>query len=142
MRAFNRTVRKEKKEREILHEIIFYLRKKNIFCFENTQSGFFDGKSMRTHSSPYVIKGVSDVIGIFNGRFMAIEVKKKSEYVWFENFLKANKSIDGKSIATQKKYFHFLSQKKFLDEVRKNGGIAFFAYSVECVERNLFSDQN
>ena len=51
-------------------------------------------------------KGVSDIIGIFNGKFLAIEVKRPG------------------SKLTE-------AQAQFLDRVRDEGGIAFKA---ECVD--------
>jgi len=55
---------------------------------------------------------VADIIGIFKGKPLAIEVK------W------------GKGKTTEK-------QDKFLEDFRKNGGIAFVAYSIDDVVKEL-----
>jgi len=57
-------------------------------------------------------RGVSDIIGCINGKFFAIEIK-----------------VPG-GLITQ-------NQADFLGAVRASGGIAFVAYSVEDVQREL-----
>ena len=57
-------------------------------------------------------KGIADIIGVYHGRFLAIEVKKPGGRV----------SPD---------------QKKFIDTINAEGGIAFVAYSVEEVIEKL-----
>ena len=57
-------------------------------------------------------KGISDILGIYKGRFLAIEIKKPG----------------GKPTP---------DQLKFLRYVREEGGIAFVAYSVDDVVRQL-----
>jgi Holliday junction resolvase len=57
-------------------------------------------------------KGVSDIIGIYRGKFLAIEVKTER-----------GKLTD--------------AQRAFLDRVNREGGIAFVARSVEDVIREL-----
>lgn len=59
------------------------------------------------------MRGVSDIIGIApNGRFIAIEVKRKGGELSLE-------------------------QSVFLDEIRKNNGVALLAYSMEDVREEL-----
>ena len=68
-------------------------------------------------------KGVSDIIGILpDGRFLAIEVKKEG---W-------QPPKPG-----TKAYEHFMEQKKFIDTIRRNGGVGFFANCVDHVIDNL-----
>ena len=67
-------------------------------------------------------RGVSDIIGIYAGRFLAIEVKAPS---W---------KPPGPST---KAYRHYKEQEDFLWHVRENGGIGFFATSVEEVLEKL-----
>lgn len=50
-------------------------RAKGGFFWKNTSGGFFDGKKMRRHSSPFAIKGTSDILGVYQGRFICFEVK-------------------------------------------------------------------
>lgn len=56
--------------------------------------------------------GVSDILGIYKGRMLAIEVKNKG-----------NKPSP--------------AQKEFLDNVNHHGGIGFVAYNLEDVIENL-----
>ena len=57
-------------------------------------------------------KGISDVLGCYQGRFLAIEIKKHGGRV----------SPD---------------QQKFIDRVNDEGGIAFVAWSVDDVVKRL-----
>lgn len=40
---------------------------------------------MRSHASPFAIRGVADVIGVVSGRFVAFEVKDKSTTSKFQD---------------------------------------------------------
>ncbi len=86
-----------------------------MFCTKIDNTGIYDAKKgvYRQRMNNFKLKGVSDIIGIFDGKFLAIEVKtekgKLSEH-----------------------------QVEFLDRVRENGGIAIVARSVEDVEQALF----
>ena len=57
-------------------------------------------------------KGISDIIGIWETRFLAIEIKTKKGRVSEH-------------------------QEKFLEHVRRNGGIAFVARSIDDVIKGL-----
>lgn len=59
-----------------------------------------------TRYMPIGLKGKSDILGIYKGKFLAIEVKRPSGRL----------SLD---------------QELFLEEVKKHGGIAIIARSVE-----------
>ena len=83
------------KESEIKREIRAYLRLRGIWHYNSWQGQF---------SEP----GIADLIGIYKGRYLAIEVK-----------------VPGRK-ATDK-------QQAFLDRVREEGGIGFVAWSVEDV---------
>jgi hypothetical protein len=45
------------------------------FFWKNVSGGFFDGKRFRRHTSPFAIRGVPDVLGIVNGKFIGLEIK-------------------------------------------------------------------
>lgn len=48
------------------------------FYWKNTSGGFYDGKRIRKHTSPFAINGTSDILGVTNsGRFVALEVKNE-----------------------------------------------------------------
>jgi len=92
----------KEKESDIQKAIIDYLRLKKYVVFKHHSTGFTvrDGK---TAAFRYGDKGIADVIACSpNGRFIAIEVKKKT----------------GKASP---------EQLEFLERVRANGGIAILA---------------
>ena len=66
--------------------------------------------------------GQSDIIGIYRKLFLAIEVKKSDWVV-------PNKGT--------KAYKHHQDQQDFIMNVKRNGGVAFFAQSVEDVVEGL-----
>jgi len=106
-------------ERYIEAQILNYLRGQKIYCWKNTSAGYFDAKigRFRKQSSPYAIKGTSDILGIIAvGRCLAIEVKSKYGKVSPE-------------------------QLAFIKKINENGGLAFVARSLEevikCLSENL-----
>jgi penicillin-binding protein-related factor A (putative recombinase) len=102
-----------KKEADIQKEIIQYLWDLGIFCWRNNTLGVFDPmKGKYRKPSKYEILGVSDILGLYKGQFLAIEVK----------------SAKGKLTD---------NQKDFLQKVEENGGRAFVARSIQEVEDNL-----
>ena len=60
------------------------------------------------------IRGASDILGIYNGKFLAIEVKTPQRR---------------RSVSEE--------QHAFMERVKEEGGIAFVATSIEDVEREL-----
>lgn len=92
-----------KSESQIKKEIIAYLKERGIWHYVQHQS------------SPYqnvIKKGISDIIGIFQGRYLAIEIK------------------DAKGLVRKE-------QKVFIEEVLEQGGVAFVARSVSEVKNKL-----
>lgn len=93
-------------EAEIENEILVFLSKiKGGYFWKNTSGGFFDGAAFRRHSSPFAIRGTSDIIGLFAGRFVALEVK------------------DAKGKATKE-------QLAFIEKVRSRGGVGAVVRSI------------
>jgi penicillin-binding protein-related factor A (putative recombinase) len=99
-------------EKEIENSILAYLNANSIFCWKQNSVGIYDTKKeiFRRPMGKYIMPGVSDILGIFKARLLAIEVKRP----------------DTKNRLT-------LSQKHFLECVNANGGIGFVATSVEEV---------
>jgi len=104
------------KEKTIERAILDYLTARSIFCFKVNNTGIWDPhrKVFRLAKSQYIIKGVADIIGIFGGRMLAIEVK-----------------------TPQRRRALSEAQKAFLDTVRLQGGISILATSIEDVANAL-----
>jgi hypothetical protein len=64
-------------------------------------------------------KGIADILGIYKGKFLAIEVKREG---W-----------EPPEPTNLQAYKHFKEQQDFLISIRDNGGYAFFAQSVDDV---------
>jgi hypothetical protein len=103
-------------EKDIERGILHYLSSiPMIKVWKQNTVGVFDPirKTFRKPNSPYIIKGISDIMGIAGiaGRMIAIEVKTPAR--------RNNLSDD---------------QKIFLDMINLFGGIAFVATSIEDVK--------
>jgi hypothetical protein len=98
-------------ESQIQRSILDFLRWHGIFCFRVNQQGvpLHDGTG---RYRPGPTKGVSDILAIYKGRFIAIEVKRP-----------------GQKPTPQ--------QEAFLEAVNEAGGLAFVATSIEDVEHEL-----
>ena len=101
-------------EKLIEYQIFNFLKIHRVFCWKNESTGVFDPKKkvFRTNKNPHKIKGVSDILGVFEGKPLAIEVKSYSGTVRKE-------------------------QKEFIKRINEEGGIAFVARSIEDVAEKL-----
>jgi hypothetical protein len=100
--------KKRVREKDIENLLLKYLNiLPNTFAWKNNTTGVYDEKRgvYRSTKNKWAIKGVSDILGIHNGRMLAIEVKTASGRVTKE-------------------------QAQFIDRVIKLGGIAGVARSV------------
>lgn len=102
-------------EQLVKHAIMDYLRlmpKAKFFWVKST--GTYDpvAKIFRRSNSRWEIRGVSDILGVMNGRFIAIEVKSAKGRVTPE-------------------------QKLFIDQVNACGGLGFVARSVADVAERI-----
>ncbi len=108
-------------EKQIENDILDYLSTvPNCFCWKNQNIGVFDPKAkvFRKNHSKHQMKGISDILGVINGKMVAIEIKKpKTE-------------MAAKTYPTR-------AQKDFLAKVRDNGGHGLVARSVADVEEFL-----
>jgi len=97
----------------IQKQILAWLKSKRIMAFTIKSTGTFDAKiGMFRKPSPWYRKGVADILGIYKGKPLAIEVKAEKGRV-------------------------SPHQREFLEEFAREGGIAMVARSVEQVERAL-----
>jgi len=97
----------KRKESDLKKAILQYLKMKRCLAFLVPTVGIYDSKIGRRRKAP--LKGIADIVGMTeNGRFIAIEAKKKG----------------GKNRP---------EQKLFLEEVRRHNGIGIIAYSIDDV---------
>jgi len=104
------------KEVDIQKSILDFLSHvKHCFVWRNNNVGIYDAKRKvyRLNRSQYTPNGISDILGIYRGKFLAIEVKRPK----------------GKPTK---------SQSVFMDNIIKCGGIAFVATSIPDVKSMLF----
>jgi len=103
-----------KPEGQIKRQICEFLSTQNCLFWIQESVGIWDPnrKIFLRRKSPYQRKGISDILGIYQGKFLAIEVKCK-----------------GSSPSPE--------QKTFLQDIQINGGIAFVARSIDDVIKGL-----
>lgn len=105
-------------ESRIRNIICSWLTAKKAFIFIHDSVGIYDPKikRFRRNTNPYRKIGVSDILGIWQKKFLAIECKA------------------GKNKPTP-------AQEHFIREVNEKGGIAFVAYSLDDVIKELDARQ-
>jgi len=91
-------------ENDVLQSICEFLWYNKIFFYRNNNTPVFNGDVYRKMPK-WSMKGVPDIVGIYKGRPLYIEVKKKGGYPSKE-------------------------QKAFIELVNSEGGIAFVARSI------------
>lgn len=103
----------EKDVEKLILQFLQYL--PGCYAWKNHTTGYFNVKKSKftKQKSDFAINGVSDILGVYNGKFLAIEVKAPTN---------KKRSID---------------QDIFIETVRKNGGVAFYATSIEDVKQGL-----
>jgi penicillin-binding protein-related factor A (putative recombinase) len=102
-------------ENDVLQSICEYLWYNKIFFYRNNNTAMYDAKRGAYRAMPkWSIKGTSDIVGIYKGKPLYIEVKNNNP-----------------------KTYPSKEQKEFIAEVIKQGGIAFVARSIEDVKNNL-----
>jgi hypothetical protein len=117
-------------EKVIENQILTYLANKKIFAWKVQSVGIYDpSKGSFRRKSANHINGVSDILGIIDGKFLAIEVKKP--YI-------SKKTMQFK-YRTQEELEKLASedQVKFINRIKSVGGIAFYADSIDVVEDQL-----
>ncbi len=101
-------------ERRIQNECCAALRALGAFIFVHDSVGVFDPRRgvFRRNNNPYRIRGVADILGIFRGVPLAVEIKTKT-----------GRLTD--------------HQKDFLEQWREAGGIAIVARCVADLHPEL-----
>lgn len=102
-------------EKQIQNQIIEFLRTIGIYCWQCDSQGTFDPvKKTYRKFAKHKVRGVSDILGIVQGRMLAIEVKS------------------AKGIVSD-------DQRLFIRRIQEEGGIAFVSRSVEQTAEQLLS---
>lgn len=144
----------EQKEEIIEANICEFLMFKWAKVDKIISEGWYDPsiKKYRPRKSAFASPGISDILGCIDGRYFAIEVKTpeemknadKSLEELTKEFIEAQRKViivkwERKQLsrATLKKYQHRIDQRKFLDDVIRAGGIAFFASSIQEVKEGF-----
>ncbi len=102
-------------EKEIENSILHFLNSfLGVTCWKNQSVGIYDPvkKVYRKSYNKYHFKGVSDILGVIQGKFLAIEVKSETGKLTPE-------------------------QKAFIMKINEDGGVAFVARSLQDVVTNL-----
>jgi penicillin-binding protein-related factor A (putative recombinase) len=98
-------------EKHIQAQILHYLVLKNVFHWRNnTGCATYQSKNGKKSFVRFGQPGMSDILGIYKGKFLAIEVKRPG----------------GKVTELQ---------KKFLEAIESNDGIAILAYDLDDVKK-------
>lgn len=131
-------MQRKKLEKEIQEEILITLnsldgasfdRISNVPVFNRVTGGY-------QRPNKFQPNGISDIIGVYHGKFIAIEVKTPAEYNWNMAFLK--RIGDYRNYSPQnKKESRAIDQMIYIDNKIKNGGCGFFTYSVEHTLKKL-----
>lgn len=107
-------------EKQIETQILTWLNyQKETFAFKVNTVGVFDPvrKVYRKNMNPFVMRGTSDIMGVYKGRFLAIEVKTPLSYKRYMTRPTAADSL----------------QKIFIDKVNRSGGVSLVAQSLDQV---------
>lgn len=98
----------------IRNAIMSWLKFHHAFCFIHDSVGIYDPvrQRFRIRHGAHRSVGIPDIIGIWKGKFLAIEVKAPKKY------------------PTQ-------DQKRMIQTINTEGGLAFVARSIQDVEDQL-----
>lgn len=122
-------------EKLIETSILDFLRAKKVFAWKNQSIGVFDTQKgiFRKSRNPHAINGVSDILGVFNAKFLAIEVKTPEAHRSILRNLDELKDYFG----DDKKKNALREQINFIGHINYCGGKAFFASSIDDVKKEL-----
>lgn len=126
----------EASEAEIQDSIMKALSFRKIgFFWRQNNTPVYDEKQGRYRSmSKFATRGVSDILGVYKGRFIAIEVKTRKAFGWHYGLYK---KISAGYMPKNKNESRAMEQIIFIDNINKNGGLGFFACSLEKVLEKL-----
>lgn len=103
-------------ENAVQSACLSYLKIKGVFCWRNNNTPIFDSRTKR-YRSMAGIRGVADILGIYKGRFLAVECKSKNGRL-------------------------SKHQKAFREEITDKGGIYIVARSVQDLYEGLEAESD
>ena len=65
----------EATEKQIQNSILDWLRANKIFCWPENTTGIYDPRKRVFRLNPRMMRGVPDIIAVYKGRIIGIEVK-------------------------------------------------------------------
>lgn len=97
-------------------------------------SVFIPGKNLRygKQKHPFIPNGIPDIIGVYKGRFCAFEVKRPE--VW-KYIAKHYNELKNMNFSPSKDKKRFATQIQFIENIKKNGGLAGFVCNYDQAER-------
>lgn len=125
-------------ETEVVASILHGLNKMHIgFFWRNNNAGIYDKEKgfYRRPSKEFCMHGISDILGCYQGKMVAIEVKTPQSYRRLKSFFEewrgsgAMGVVRPQSLKGEKK--RFMDQWNFLREINRSGGLGFFTCSLE-----------
>mgnify|MGYP006959939785 CR=1 FL=1 len=137
---------REKKEETIESEILCYFIEKWFKAFwKNDIKWYYNSKlwTYQKNKSSFIRNWISDISLLLNSRYIAIEVKRPSEMKFFNKPLEelnagyVQTQIKGLSKQTIRRYLHAKEQKEFIEDIKREWGVWFFACSLEMVKEKL-----
>lgn len=126
-------LKKKKLERDIQAEILNGLECINDASFDRLNNVPVYDRKYECYRRPgkFSRKGTSDIVGVFKGRYVAIEVKTVKEYNYYiENEQRILIAILNKE-ELSKKDAHLADQILYQEQKISAGGICFFTCSLE-----------
>jgi penicillin-binding protein-related factor A (putative recombinase) len=122
-------------EKEIETSILEFLESKKVFSWKNQSVAVFDPSKglFRKSRNRFAINGTSDILGVYQGKILAIEVKTPHTHKSLaKNFAQLSKYLGDDKTKNRLK-----EQIKFIGNINHQGGIGFFASSISDVKREL-----
>ena len=131
-------------EKEIENKILDFMSSMGAFVWKNQSVGIFDQARgvYRRSNNKYHIKGVPDILGIYRGRFLAIEVKSEKGIVSDDqkDFLRRFNNHNGIGfVARSHVDVVYQLHKAMPSDI--NLGLIYKAYRVEILKRLIVNKE-
>ena len=118
-------------EKEFQNFILEWLTAQGVCCWPVTTTAIFN-KAKNCYMKPknkHHIVGISDILGFYNGKFFAIELKRPKFSKKINNYVE-RKDEELLKMASP-------DQINFIEMVKRNGHVGFFADSISRIKIGL-----